>query len=612
MRVIATAGHVDHGKSSLVLALTGTDPDRFPEEKERGLTIDLGFAFTHLPSGTLIGFVDVPGHVKFVKNMLAGVGAIEVALLVIAANEGWKPQTEEHVRILELLGVQHGVIAVTKATTVDDDTVELVRLELDERLAGSAFERWPVVVTDSVAGIGVDALRAALDNVLATAPSPYDAERPRLWVDRVFAARGAGTVVTGTLTGGSFAIDDDVLIEPGAKPARVRGIQSHHERLPRVEPGSRVALNLAGIDHQDVTRGDAVVRNGQWLPVDVVDAELRVLGADTMHGPRRRAFDVHVGSGQRRATMRVLDESGRYGRLRFDAALPLVPGDRVVLRSSARQATVGGAEVLDITPAPRVAGALARLALPLGQRLLAARPWLLVDELTRLGGCSPRAAQQLAVDLVAGGAARPAGKWFVAAGELDRVVRGSVSAVEQFHDAEPTAAGLDLASLARSLGVDRPRLRAALDAAGAEAGIVIERDVVRRAGHRSGAEQSEGRRLLDALEAEPFAPPAPTDIGAEPATIRALVRDGSAVELDGVLFATSAVDDARRRVAAAVRERGELTVAEIRDLLGSTRKYVLPLVNRFDAEGVTRRRGDARVLGPAAARFGQLPPESVG
>ncbi|MDQ1520944.1 MAG: selenocysteine-specific elongation factor, partial [Actinomycetota bacterium] len=239
MRVVATAGHVDHGKSSLVRALTGTDPDRFPEEKERGLTIDLGFAFATLPSGRLVGFVDVPGHVKFVKNMLAGVGAIDVALLVVAANEGWMPQTEEHAHILELLGVEHGMIVLSKAALVDDDLLELARLELDEHTAGSALEHWPVVVVDTVAGTGVDEVAAVLDDVLSKAPDPVDDGRPRLWVDRVFSARGAGTVVTGTLTHGGFALDEEIVVEPGARRARVRGIESHHERLRRAEPGSR-------------------------------------------------------------------------------------------------------------------------------------------------------------------------------------------------------------------------------------------------------------------------------------------------------------------------------------------------------------------------------------
>src|SRR5882757_9140200 len=211
MRVVATAGHVDHGKSSLVLALTGTDPDRFPEEKARGLTIDLGFAFCTLPSGQVVGFVDVPGHVRFVKNMLAGVGAVDVALLVVAANEGWMPQTEEHMNILDLLDVRHGMVAITKASLVDDETLDIVQLEIAERIG------WPVVVVDSVLGRGLDELRTTLDSVLQNAPAPRDVGRPRLWIDRVFAAKGAGTVVTGTLTGGALARDDEVALEPGGR-----------------------------------------------------------------------------------------------------------------------------------------------------------------------------------------------------------------------------------------------------------------------------------------------------------------------------------------------------------------------------------------------------------
>src|SRR6476659_1463255 len=211
MRVVATAGHVDHGKSSLVFALTGTDPDRFPEEKARGLTIDLGFAFCTLPSGQVVGFVDVPGHVRFVKNMLAGVGAVDVALLVIAANEGWMPQTEEHAQILDLLDIRHGMVALTKAALVDEDTLELARLQVEERVD------WPVVVVDSLSGLGVDEVATTLDSVLAAAPAPLDVGRPRLWVDPVFAAKGSGTVVTGTATGGALARDDEVLIEPGGR-----------------------------------------------------------------------------------------------------------------------------------------------------------------------------------------------------------------------------------------------------------------------------------------------------------------------------------------------------------------------------------------------------------
>src|SRR5690242_20462224 len=240
MRTVATAGHVDHGKSSLVLALTGTDPDRFPEEKARGLTIDLGFAFTTLPSGQEVGFVDVPGHVRFIKNMLAGVGAVDVVMLVVAANEGWMPQSEEHLRIIELLGVRHGLVCLTKADLVDEDTLELARLALDERLAASVLGDAPVVVCDAVSGRGLDDVRAGLDTVLATAPEPVDRDRPRLWVDRVFAAKGAGTVVTGTLAGGSLRVDDEVEVGPrGGRGYAPSGPRTTSWTWPRRAHGSR-------------------------------------------------------------------------------------------------------------------------------------------------------------------------------------------------------------------------------------------------------------------------------------------------------------------------------------------------------------------------------------
>src|SRR4051795_282819 len=227
MRVVATAGHVDHGKSSLVLALTGTDPDRFAEEKRRGLTIDLGFAATNLPSGAAISFAAVPGHVRFLKNMLAGVGGIDACLFVVAATEGWKPQSEEHLRILELLGVAHGVVALTKVDLVDDERAALAELEVAERVAGTFLRDGAVVRVAAPAGEGLDALRSALDALVAATPAAADRDRPRLWIARSFAAKGAGAVVTGTLTGGSLAVGDAVVVGPAARPARVRGIQNH-------------------------------------------------------------------------------------------------------------------------------------------------------------------------------------------------------------------------------------------------------------------------------------------------------------------------------------------------------------------------------------------------
>ncbi len=597
MRVVATAGHVDHGKSSLVLALTGTDPDRFPEEKARGLTIDLGFAFTTTPSGEVVGFVDVPGHVKFVKNMLAGVGAVEVAMLVVAANEGWMPQTEEHALILELLGVGRGLVALTKTDLVDDEALEIARVELHERVAGTRLEGWPVVETAAPTGRGIDELRRVLDDVLAAAPAAANRGRPRMWVDRAFSVRGAGTVVTGTLAGGALAAGDEVLVEPGGRPARIRGIESRGEQAASAEPGSRVALNLSGIEHSAVRRGDAVVRPTQWAATATVDVVVAPVPGEDL--PRGGPLVAHVGSGEHAARWRALDGAGRFGRLRFSAELPLAPGDRIVLRSSARSATVAGAEVLDITPARRTAEALARLELPLRERVLCARPWLTVDELARLTGAGGAEASELADSLVTDGSAESVGAWIVASTTLAAVRDAAEERVLAHHREDPHGSGGGLAALASSLDLDAPRLRAALEGS---AELVVERDMVRHRSHRATAlDDPAARRLLAALEAAPFSPPAPSETGVSTAVTRSLVREGLAVELDGVVFAARALEDARRVVSRALAERGSLTVADLRDLLGSTRKYVLPIAGHLDSTGVTRRRGDDRFAGPRAS-----------
>jgi selenocysteine-specific elongation factor len=545
MRVVATAGHVDHGKSTLVQALTGTDPDRFPEEKARGLTIDLGFAFTTLPSGQVVGFVDVPGHVRFVKNMLAGVGAVDVALLVVAADEGWMPQTDEHAQILSLLDVSIGMVALTKTSLADDDVLELAHLDIEERMPG-----WPIVGVDSRTGSGLDEVRATLDAILRAAPAPLDVGRPRLWIDRAFSARGAGTVVTGTLTGGSLTRAAEVVVEPGARRARVRSIESAHERVDAIGPGNRVALNLAGIDNHDVRRGDAVVFPAQWCVVDTVDVALRG------RFPKRAVVDVHIGSGEQLGRLRVLD--GDYARIRLSTPAALAPGDRLIVRSSGARKTIGGAQVLDVAPARRSVAALARLPLPITQRVLDAQRWCTAEEFARLsGGAAPEEVVHV-------------GEWLVAPRELERV---RACAAVRTRDSVTEVAG--------ACGVSVAQLRAA--------GVDL-----------TVTDDPEATELLAALNREPFSPPAPAEIGASPALVRALVRAGRLVDVDGVIFTADAFGAARQLIAQTVMARGSITVADARDVLHSTRKYVLPLLNRMDADGVTRRQGDQRVPGPRA------------
>jgi selenocysteine-specific elongation factor len=568
VHVVATAGHVDHGKSTLVQALTGMDPDRLAEEKERGLTIDLGFAWTTLPSGRGLAFVDVPGHVRFLKNMLAGVGAVDACLFVVAATEGWKPQSEEHLRILQLLGIGHGVVALTKVGLVDDDLRQLSALDVTDHLTGTFLEKAELVEVDAVAGRGVEDLRAALDRLLEETPAALDRGRPRLWVDRVFAAKGSGTVVTGTLTGGAMAVDDELMLVPGDRRVRVRGLQSRQEAQPHVQPGSRVAANLSGVAHDGVTRGDALVRPGQWHQSRVVDARLEVLDTLDHAVSRRGAYHVYVGSGEYPAQLRLLGGAsavepgdGAFVRLHLPFALPLLPGDRFVLRESGRQETVGGGEVLDVAPVLPAARATPSMSV---DRVVAERGWVETDELERLTG------ERRPPDV---------GRWVVApealaaaAEDLGRLVDGAVSL------------GLDVATL-------DDRQRAVLATV---PGLEVTRGRARRA---AVADPLAGHPFLAALDAAPFSPPDPVDV--DRAEVRELVRRGLVVERDGCYFAPSAIAEASRRVAVLLATTPDgITVAQVRDALGSTRKHVLPLLAHLDATGVTRRRGDVRVGGP--------------
>ena len=571
MRVIATAGHVDHGKSSLVLALTGTDPDRFEEEKRRGLTIDLGFAHTTLPSGETVSFVDVPGHVRFLRNMLAGVGAVDACLFVVAATEGWKPQSEEHLRILELLGIQHGLVALSKVDAVDDDLRELAYVDVTEHVAETFLAGAPIVPVSASTGEGLDDLRAALDDLVQSTPASADRGRPRLWLDRVFAAKGSGTVVTGTLTGGPLATGDRVVVGPRALPARIRAIQSLNQAHEAIGPGHRVALNLVGVDHADLARGDAVVQPGRWSPTTRVDASLAVLDALGHQVTRRGAYLAYIGSGEHPVRVRVLGGSGirpgerGFVRLHLDQPVPLLPGDRFILRESGRQETVGGGAVLDVAPV-RPASKVGPERWEAGpvERAVADRRWVRVDELEALTG------ERVPPTL---------GPWVVAPGAVEAMVDALAARV-----AAAGPLGLDVVSLD-----DREReVLALVPAVEVSAG---------RARPAAAGDPFADHPFLQALEAGGVTPPAPD--GVDRAELRELVRRGLVVERDGVYFAPSAIDAAARTAAALLAGAPEgFTVAALRDQLGITRKHALPLVTELDARGITRRRGDLRIAGP--------------
>src|ERR1700722_15574144 len=391
MRVVATAGHVDHGKSTLVKALTGEDPDRWPEEKARGLTIDLGFAATALPSGREIAFVDVPGHGRLVKNMLAGVGSVDACLFVVDAAEGWKEQSEEHLRILEIVGVRAGVVALTKVGLVDDERSQLAALEVQERLAGTFLADAEGGEGDVPARIGVDGLRQSLDRLVARVPASPDLGRSRLWVDRSFSVQGFGTVVTGKLTGGSMTVGQEVVIDPGGHHGRTRSPQSPRSKLVEASPGRRLAVNVSGLARSDARRGQVLVQPGQWHLTTTFDATLDVLsGVDHPVG-HRGAYVVYIGSGEFPARLRLIGSHdvrpGEAGTARFllktTAGIPLAPGDRYVLRESGRFETVGGVEVLDVEPVVPPGRAQPSRSIA---RVISERGWVEADHLFRITG----------------------------------------------------------------------------------------------------------------------------------------------------------------------------------------------------------------------------------
>ena len=551
MHVVATAGHVDHGKSTLVLALTGMDPDRFAEEKERGLTIDLGFAWVDD-----LAFVDVPGHVRFIKNMLAGVGAVDACLFVVAATEGWKPQSEEHLRILELLSVHSGVIALTKVGLVDDEWRDVAALDVADHVKGTFLEGAEIVPVDAPTGVGVEGLRQSLERLLTRLPPAPDLGRPRLWVDRSFAAKGSGTVVTGTLTAGTLTVDDVIELWPSGATARIRGLQTHKTAVDVAGPGRRLAVNLVGVSHHEVARGHALVKPGQWAPTKTVDVSLHVLDSVDHEVSRRGAYVLYAGSGEHPVKMRLLREPG-MARLHLPVPLPLLPGDRFVLRESGRSETIGGGEVLDVAPVLPASKAAPSKSVA---RVVAERGWVEAGVLERLTGV--RVEPTL-------------GQWVVDPAALEQARREVEEAV-----ANAGPVGLDVATLD-----ERRRL------------VLATLDIEVRDGRAGGAGRVDSHPFIEALEASPFSPPPPD--GFDRAEVRELVKRGLVIERDGAYFAPSAVEAAAGTVARLLQNQPEgVTVAQIRDALGTSRKYLLPLLAHLDGTGVTRRRGNVRIGGP--------------
>jgi selenocysteine-specific elongation factor len=607
--VVGTAGHIDHGKSTLITALTGIDPDRLAEEKRRGMTIDLGFAHMRLPSGREIGIVDVPGHARFMRNMLAGTHGVDAVILVVAADEGVMPQTREHLEIVDLLDLDRGIVVLSKADLVDDAWLELVRAEVRETLEGTALARAAVLPVSAATGQGIEELKAALDGLLDEAEPRVDKRRPRLPIDRVFTMSGFGTVVTGTLVDGTMRIGDELEVVPRGRLVRIRGLQRHNHSVDSAPPGSRVAANITGVEKSDLARGDVLAPPNTVRSTRRIDAHVRVLASAP--GPLRHGAEMLLHTGTSEVGCRVIVlagdaiEPGAEGwvQLYLQRAIAAADQDRFVLRVPSPSLTLAGGLFVDVAPRKH-----SRYDTAVGESLdRRAAGDVMQEELRKYPRGVTVAAllkatmsQQSDVDGLRG---RLIGEWLFADDAWNAIAEHASREVEAYHAAHPLRQGMareELRSRLRLPPASFPAVLASL----LEEGRLEERDgAIAVPAHQPAAESSDGpaARLLVLLGDHPFAPPslreAMEQSGAGVEVLRALTQRGELVRLnEDIAFTREAYASAVAMVRDVIAATGSVTVAQLRDRMGASRRPVLALLERLDAEKVTRRVGDQRVL----------------
>ena len=640
MRVIGTAGHVDHGKSTLIEALTGMNPDRLKEEQEREMTIDLGFAWIQLPSEQWVGIVDVPGHKDFIKNMLAGVGGIDAALFVVAADEGVMPQTTEHLSILDLLEIRGGVVALTKVDLAEDEEwLELVTADLMEKLEDTCLENAPIIQVSARTGVGLDELKLSLDSYLETTPERPDRGKPRLPIDRVFTIPGFGTVVTGTLVDGTLHVGQEVEIQPSGLKSRIRGLQTHKQKIEIAMPGSRVATNLTGVSKDQLVRGQIVTNPGWLHPTTLVDVQLRYLSDSPRPLKHNAAVDFFSGAAEVPARVRLLGtealspgETG-WAQLRLSTPVPLVKGDRFIIRQPSPSRTLGGGMVVNPHPGRRYrrfqAGVIERLDTMLHgspeeivlQTLETQQPCearALVSRSTLPAETTAQAIRQLLaqskVILLNGtpgeaGLPQPATSkrllysrdgW---SGLLENV--GSI--LETYHREYPLRQGMSREEFKSRLGrmlrnLTGQAFNAIVSRAVAEGQLVERQTLVHLPDHTilfTPAQQDLVNDLLALFRRQPYTTPSVSDCEAKlgPDLLAALVEQGHLVRVsDDVLFLTEIYEQMVQHVTDRIRRQGNITIAHVRDMFDTSRKYALALMEHLDERRVTRRVGDVRVL----------------
>ena len=620
MYVIGTAGHVDHGKSTLVKAMTDIDPDRFPEEKAREMTIDLGFAWMTLPSGRDVSIVDVPGHERFIKNMLAGVGAIDLALLIVAADESVMPQTREHLAILDILQITRGLVVITKTDLVDEELIELVKAEVEDTLRGTSFEGCPMIGVSAYTGEGINDLKSNIDIILDETDVRKDLGRPRLPIDRCFTISGFGTVVTGTLIDGTLTVGQEIELAGSGQRARVRGLQSHKTKVDATDPGVRLAVNLSGLSKNEVERGEILTIPGWLKPTRRLDARLRMVKNAPHPLKHNQGVTFHLFTSEASARIRLLDANGLVAgqegwvQILLEEPLPVVKGDFFVIRSS--EDTLGGGQIVDPNPRRRyrrfdddVVERMMTLDQGSGEDVIisVAEQWGPCD-LTALSQRSNLSREEVSYrvaeltedgHLISLGDFSNDGDAVVYSAQGWAVIRSKItSALQLYHTQYPLRQGVPTQEIRSRLDLSQPVYQRALVKLVEEGVVVDERQSLRLPDHEISLTpkmDQEASEYLDSLRKNPYSPPSDQKIN--PELLGVLVDQDKVVRVgDGVIFDAVVYREMTGRIVQHLKDHGNITVAEARTMFNTSRKYILPLLEHMDQQQITRRTGDERIL----------------
>ena len=626
MFIIGTTGHIDHGKSSLIKALTSIDPDRLPEEKKRGMTIDIGFAWMPLSNGETVGFIDVPGHKDLMKNVIAGLWGVNASLLVIAADDGWMPQTQEHLRILDYFNINHAIVVLTKIDAVTDpDWLKLVEEDVRTRLESTCLKGSPIIKVSAQQGTNMEELRKAIEELLKRAKQHADIGKPRLYIDRVFTITGSGTVVTGTLVDGCVSLDQKIVIYPGNDEGRIRTIESYKQHVDKGLPGSRVALNLAGLKKDDLERGDIVydkpenLVSSQWL-----DVSLNLVAGTNWPLKDKTDVLVYLGTREATATVKLINNkvlnpgTTAYAQLQFKQPQSCRIGDRFVMRRPSPALTIGGGVILDPSAEKFRIRDKAALHGRLEQRSTLELEALVRSELDKHGFVlrdgvlnashfTRQEIEQTIKELKDKKALIISSQWLVDAGVLERKRTQLLDLLSRYHEINPMSNGISTAELMSQLNLTREILDSIIKQLTGSGEIKINDNFVSLIDFKPNVTNDQEftiARVLQVFEQYPKSPPRKKEleelVPGSDGVIAYMCRNNMLVSCeDDVLFEKNQYENLKNRVIEMIRKSGSISIQEARDTFGLTRKYIIPLFTRLDGEGITAKKDNERVFSRA-------------